>query len=182
MKQRVFLCILAYSFVVQASGDDSFIINLGKELNVYFPELVLQNGEKYYPRFDIFDSQGYTKQEWLAARSNYIQKRKTAKNVTTFFSVMGSDHETEKVQKQLEKEFDRLCQEYQCAICLNPMESAVQTTQCKKPHQFHKACFERWKVEKNICPKCRTVTDVTAEELTELGLFAKNEKRKRGKK
>lgn len=46
----------------------------------------------------------------------------------------------------------------ECSICLEEMISDLQVLTCK--HEFHKNCVQRWCLENNICPICRTQVDI----------------------
>lgn len=42
----------------------------------------------------------------------------------------------------------------ECSICLEEMITDIQVLTCK--HEFHKKCVQRWCLENNVCPICRT--------------------------
>lgn len=178
MKRFIFLFIVVFYYACLRGAHTPFVINVSKELNIYFPELILQDGSKYYPRFDCFSEDGYTREEWLQARKRYTHERKAEKNVYTLLGLVTFELSTQEEKnpsfKELKQELERLIEIYTCSVCLEPMEWAVKTKRCKKPHLFHKTCFKKVQEEKQACPLCRTITAAETEEsLTALGIFTK---------
>ena len=46
----------------------------------------------------------------------------------------------------------------ECSICLEEMSNDILILSCK--HEFHKKCVQRWCLENNICPICRTTVSI----------------------
>lgn len=46
----------------------------------------------------------------------------------------------------------------ECSICLEEMSTDFFILTCK--HEFHKRCVQRWCLENNICPICRTIVSI----------------------
>jgi hypothetical protein len=63
------------------------------------------------------------------------------------------------LQNILAKENNFVTDDYECAICLDSLDSLegnkiIQLNNCN--HKFHESCLKQWVLHNNTCPLCRT--------------------------